>query len=318
MFPGMSNSPSPQHEALHRIFFVRRKLLSRVFPGAGELDEGDVEEIGTDYTAPLEVLVRHGDSALLTELFVGGPGGRCAVVIEAQTSDDKRDARFRWPYYAAFLYTKYQRPVVFAVVTNDIAIARWARRPIEIGPPQWPWMRASPVVFGPDTEPLITDIATAERDIDAAIFSALVHSRSEKIDAILEVLHVALSSVEPKTIAGLVDFIESGLGDTAARTKWRQLMKTSAFTYVSEVRAEAREEARQEARQEAREEAREQLLAREAKVVEQVLDKRGITMTPDDRERIVSCRAMGVIEAWLDHMITVDSVAELFALEPQQ
>ena len=304
MFLRMTTSPSPQHEALHRVFFVRRKLLSRMFPGVGELADDDIEEISPDYNAAPEVLVRHGDSALLTELFVSGTGGRCVVVIEAQTSSDKHGTRFRWPYYAAFLFTKYRRPVVFAVVTNDAAIARSARVPIEIGPPQWPWMSARPTVFGPDTEPVITEVAVAERDIDAAIFSALVHSRSEQINVILEALHVALSSVDPKTIAGLVDFIESGLGDTAARTKWRQLMKTSRFPYVSEVRAEAYEKGYEEACDERH--------AREAKLVEQVLDKRGITMMATDRERIISCRDEASIDAWLDRMITVTTIAELF------
>ena len=293
---------------------MRRKLLSRVFPGAGAPGKDDVEEISTDYNVTPEVLVRHGDSALLTELFVEGPGGRCVVAIEAQTTPDKGGCRFRWPYYAAFLFAKYQLPVVFAVVTNDPAIARDARVPIEIGPSKWPWMEAQPVVFGPDTEPVITDVAVAEKDIDAAVFAALVHGKSGQIDVILEVLHVALASVEPKTITGLVDFIESGLGDTEARKKWRQLMKTSRFPYVSEVRAEAYTEAYTEAYAE----ALEHRLERDAKVVEQVLDKRGIAMTAADRERILSCRDEATIDDWLDRMVTVAAVAELFATESRE
>ena len=81
-------------------------------------------------------------------------------------------------------------------------------------------------------------------------------------------------------------------------------MKTSRFPYVSEVRAEAYEKGYEEACDERH--------AREAKLVEQVLDKRGITMMATDRERIISCRDEASIDAWLDRMITVTTIAELF------
>lgn len=309
MLWGMANSPSPQHEALHRVFAVRRGLLSRVLPEAAELGEGDVNELSTDYNVTPEILVRHGDTALVTELYVHGPGGRCTVAIEAQTSPVDAEVRFRWIYYAAFLLAKYRRPVVFAVTTNDVAIARAARVPIEVGPPHWPMAKFRITAFGPDTEPVITDLATAEKDIDAAVFAALVHGKSDKIDVILKVLHVALASVKPNTITGLIDFIESGLGDTAARLKWRQLMKTSNFPYVSEL---ARENYAK-----GLEQGLERGLERDARRVERVLDQRGIAMTDADRERIVSCRDEATIDNWLDHMVTVATAEELFAAGSQ-
>jgi hypothetical protein len=310
----MAKSPSPQHEALHRVFSVRKGLLSRVLPGTAELAEGDVDELSTDYNVTPEILVRHGDTALVTELYVHGPGGQCTVVIEAQTSDIDAEVRYRWAYYAAFLLAKYQRPVVFAVTTNDVAIARAARVPIQVGPPHWPLAEYQITAFGPDTEPEITDVATAEKNIDAAIFAALVHGKSKRIDVILEVLHVALASVDPKTITGLIDFIEMGLGDTGARLKWRQLMRTSNFPYVSEVRQEGIEMGREEGIEMGREERRE----RDAKRVERVLDQRGIAMTDADRKQIVSCRDEGTLNDWLDRMVTVVTVVELFAGETEE
>lgn len=297
---GMRNAPSPEHEALHRVFLRRRGLLPRVLPGFEELNPHDparLRELSIDYNAPPEVLVRHGDSALLTEFLIDNRGQKCAVLVEAQTSSDPETV-FRWPYYASFVRTKYKCPVALVVVTNDEAIARRARQPIEMGPPSCPWMSGSPKVFGPDSEPVITDLATAEKDIDTAIFSALVHGRSKHIDVILEVLAMALASAEPATVSDLIDFIEGGLGDTPGRAKWRSLMKSSTFPYVSEVRAEAMAEGRAEGR---------------ARDIEQLLDKRGIVMEAADRERILDCRDDQVLDTWLDRVLSVSVVDELFA-----
>jgi hypothetical protein len=103
-------------------------------------------------------------------------------------------------YYASFLAGKYQAAALLAVVTNGAAIARAARRPIETGPGAWPWMRASVTVFGPDTEPVITDAATAAKDVDAAALAALVHGRSAQIGAMLEALHMALSTTDTRAL----------------------------------------------------------------------------------------------------------------------
>jgi hypothetical protein len=295
----MANSPSPEHEALHRIFARRRRLLLRLFPGADRLDPGGVEQISTDYTSPPQVLVRHGDTALRTGLLVDHGGEKCAVALEAQTSPVDKAARLRWVYYASFLAGKYQAAALLAVVTNDAAIARAARRPVEIGPAAWPWMRASVTVFGPDTEPVITDAA---KDLDAAALAALVHGRSARIDAILEALHMALSTTDPKTAAELADFVGSGLGEPGAREKWRQLMTTSTFPYNTEWYRETRAEGRAEGSARSR-----------AEDIAWVLGKRGITMPDADRERIISCRDDETLGRWRERMLTVTEISELFA-----
>lgn len=298
----MANSPSPEHEALHRIFAGRKRLLLKLFPGAVGLDPDAAKPVSTDYTSPPEVLVRHGDSALLTELLVDHGGERCAVALEAQTSPVNRAARLRWLYYASFLAGKYQAAALLAVVTNDIAIARAARLPIEVGPRAWPWLRASVTVFGPDTEPVITDPAAAAEDLDAAALAALVHGRSARIDEILEALHMALSTTDTKTAAELADFVGSGLGEPGAREKWRQLMTTSTFPYNTAWYRETRAEGKAEGSAQGR-----------AEDIAWVLDKRGVVMSAADRERITSCRDDGTLSRWRDRMLTVAAIGELFA-----
>jgi hypothetical protein len=105
---------------------------------------------------------------------------------------------------------------------------------------------------------------------------------------------MALAGVDPTTVSDLIDFIEGGLGDTPGRAKWRLLMKTSTFPYVSEIRAEAMAEGR-------------------ARDIEQLLDKRGITMEAADRERIAECRDDQTLSSWLDRVLSVSAIGELFA-----
>lgn len=109
---------------------------------------------------------------------------------------------------------------------------------------------------------------------------------------------MALAGVDPTTVSDLIDFIEGGLGDTPGRAKWRLLMKTSTFPYVSEIRAEAMAEGRAEGR---------------ARDIEQLLDKRGITMEAADRERIAECRDDQTLSSWLDRVLSVSAIGELFA-----
>jgi hypothetical protein len=106
-------------------------------------------------------------------------------------------------------------------------------------------------------------------------------------------------------------------------------MKTSNFPYVAEVRRENFAKGLErgleqglervaEAEAKTRAEMLAERLERDAKRVERVLDQRGIAMTDADRKQIVSCRDEGTLNDWLDHMVTVATVAELFVGETEE
>ena len=317
--------PSAQHEVLHRIFthdkdlFARtmRQVLGKEVPGPLE-----VSVLSTDYTVVEPVHERHGDSALLAELLVEAPGDRFIIIVESQTEPDP-DAGYRWPFYAAYLHDKYHCPVVLVVVTSKKRTARWARKPIHIGLPGLICMTVHATVLGPDNVAVITDPETARKDLGFAVFSAITHSRSKQIGGILETLAGALAATDKETGSLLAEFTEAGLGeDTMGRTIWRNLMATRTYPYVSELRSQGREEGRQEGRQEGREEGREEgrVEGREegraegrAQDIERLLDKRGIAMTTADRKRIISCRESKTLDLWLDRVLTVSEISELFA-----
>ena len=135
-----------------------------------------------------------------------------------------------------------------------------------------------------------------------AVFSAITHSRSHQIDVILETLAGALSTVDEETGSLLAEFTEAGLGDTKGRSIWRKLMATSTYPFASELRSQGREEGRAKGREEGR-----------AQDIERLLDKRGIAMTPADRERISSCRDGETLDTWLDRVLTISDITGLFA-----
>ena len=156
-------------------------------------------------------------------------------------------------------------------------------------------------VLGPDNVPVVTTTEQASRDVPAAVFSALTHSRGPETRAILEALAVALGTIDTETAAFLAEFIEVGLGDTVGQQIWKVLMATVTYPYVSELRAKGRAEGQAEGR-----------ALGEAAAILRVLDRRGIAVDEDSRQRIESCRDLETLGTWLDRSLTATKASDLF------
>jgi len=302
--------PSPEHEALHRIFQYDSKLFARSLTnilGIPIPEPFDVSVLSIDLTEtrPIE---RRADTVLRVRFMDGNSLGQYILVVESQT-DDEETRRRRWPYYIAFLQDKYACPVVLLVVCSKEETARWAREPIRIGLTGWICMTVTPIVLGPDNLPAVTTAEQASRDVPAAVFSALTHSRGSETRAILEALAVALDTIDTETAAFLAEFTEVGLGDTAGQQIWKVLMATVTYPYVSELRAKGRAEGEVKGRAEG--EAKGRALG-EASAILRVLDRRGIVVDEDSRHRIESCRELEALGTWLDRSLTAMKASDLF------
>ena len=75
-------------------------------------------------------------------------------------------------------------------------------------------------------------------------------------------------------------------------------MATSTYPFVSQLRSQGREEGLAEGR---------------AQDIARLLDKRGIAMTQAERDRITSCREGKTLETWLDRLLTISDINQLFA-----
>lgn len=286
-------SVTPEHEARHRVFRFDPALYSRAVERALGIKLAappELSELNVDLseTRPVE---RRADTMLRAE-FPSGEAGP-VLIVESQTAENKTRRR-RWPYYIAFVQDKYECEVLLLVVCSSEATARWARVPIEIGEPGAICMTVTPLVLGPDNLPAVTTAVEAAQDLPFAVLSALVHSEGSEKDAILESLASALQMIDVETAADLAEFTEVGLGRTEAGKKWRAIMATETYEFISETRAKARGEG-------------------EAKALLRNLKNRGIAVDPHSLDRIKSCTDIDTLDTWLDRSLTITTIDDLFS-----
>lgn len=135
-----------------------------------------------------------------------------------------------------------------------------------------------------------------------AAFSALAHARSPHNRAILEALDQALQQADGKTADYFYDFLEVNLGNTPAGEKWKEIM--SFVTYFPG-RGTVRETAYLEGKVEDR-----------ASLILRVLEKHGIHVSEDARERITSCTDLDTLSVWFDRALTATAAEDLFTETP--
>jgi len=143
-------------------------------------------------------------------------------------------------------------------------------------------------------------------DVGLAVLAAIMHSRSGRINDILEALAEALDTIDTSTASVLAELTEAGLADTDGWPIWRALMATTTYPYVSHLRSQGTEEGRQEGLEEGRQEGR-------AEAVVQFLEARRIEIPDADRERIMACRDNDTLTAWLGRAAVITEIGELFA-----
>lgn len=289
---------------MHRIFQERPEILAPVFGvlGVPLSAKATVDAVTTDVTEarPLE---RRVD----TVLRIGPSDGEdFLLAVEAQ-SGKAEGKEWSWAYYIGYLQAKYALPVLLLVVCQDRATAKWAAGPFDCGARGWTALRTYPLVAGPDNLPVITDARTAAKNLPLAVLSALAHARSRDGDAILEAISRALQELletDPATAKYFFDFLEVTLGKTPAGEKWKAIMST--FVSYFPGRGTVRETAYLEGKVEDR-----------ASMILRALDKRGIPVPDDTRERITSCTDLDTLTLWFDRSLTATVVEDLFAEDAQ-
>jgi hypothetical protein len=282
------------HEAMHRIFHHDKELLEHTFrtlgldipaPDTVSVISGDVTEI-----RPLE---RRIDTLLQCET---AEGETYLVLVEAQRKRDP-DKQYSWMYYLAYLADKYRLPVLLLVVCHDNGVAKWAAQPVKRGAGSWAALTLRPLVVGPHNVPMIVDEETARHDVLLTVFSVLTHANDSGVDAILRALASALKTIDDKSKAyDLAELTGIGLEDTPAGPIWRQMMARDPF-YRSAFSRQLRDEGRAEGR---------------AESVLQVLDKRGIALTLDQRAQVEGCTDLALLDGWFDRAFTATVAAEVF------
>ena len=289
------------HEATHRLFQEHPEALTLVFESLGipppaKSDFGSITPDATEIR-PME---RRVDTVLK---FEPAMGESFLLAIESQTKKDPDKAK-SWAYYVAHLSAKYDMPVLLVAVCRDRSTAKWAAGPFECAVGPWSTQVTRPFVLGPGIVPVINDESTVAQQPALAVLSAIVHSDDRRAPAILETLARGLLSFDPDTTAYWFEVTEVGLENTPAKEKWRELMSNVITHFPGH--GTLFEERYLEGKTEDR-----------ASLILRVLEKHGIDVPDDIRERITSCTDLDTLTLWFDRSLTASTAEDLFVESPE-
>ncbi len=290
---------SSRHEAAHRIFQERPELLAPVFR---ILDVPLPKEAAVEVLTPDATEIRPLERRVDSVLRVDPPdGGGFLLAIEAQGRRDPAKA-VSWAYYLSFLAAKHERSALLLVVCQDKTTADWAAGPFKLGVDDWTALSVHPLVLGPGNVPVILDADEAAQDLTLATFSALTHGRDPNAPAILKALARAMGTADPESVSYYSELLEIGLGETPARDIWRNEMRVGTYfpgrgTLIEETFLEGKAQGQTEER---------------ALAVLRVLEKRGISIPAEARDRITDCAYLNTLDRWFDRAFTVSTADELF------
>ncbi|MFF7799729.1 RpnC/YadD family protein [Streptomyces olivaceus] len=295
------------HETSHRIFQDHPEVLAPIFEALGlpPPAKADIVPLTPDATEfkPLE---RRVDTVLRVEPSEGESPFLLAVEAQTRKAPDKG---VNWAYYVAYLRAKFDLPVLLVAVCRSRKTARWAAGPFECKVGPWSSQITRPFVLGPDSVPEITDETLVAEQPALATFSAIVHSESRGIDAILNLLAHGMRSFDVATAKYWSEMLEVGLANTPARDRWRELEKVVISYFPG--RGTVFEEAYYDG--EAKGKA-----AGKAEGVLRVLEVRGLAVSDDARTRVSDCTDLDRLDGWLDRAGTVQRAEELFEGMPDE
>ncbi|MFF5895244.1 hypothetical protein ACFY8O_04855 [Streptomyces argenteolus] len=254
----------------------------------------------------------HVPSGLRTPDPVGPPGFEILLrvapaegdgyVLVLETAGTRSPARRSyWRSRLAHLLAAYRMPPVLLIVCPDEVTARWAERPLVLGPPHWAALTFHPLVLGPHNVPAVADPTQAARDIPLAALSAMTHGTGPEAEAVLASLAEALrgaGGAEEKDLATVFGELTAlGLGTGTAARAWQGMAPTgtspcrakSLGGHCADTRAEDW-----------------------ARSVLTVLERRGIAVTDELRDRVCGCIDMALLGRWTVRALSATTADDLF------
>jgi hypothetical protein len=296
-------SASYRHEGLVELFRKRPELAPELLRDAlgvelptyaeARIESADFSELHpATYRADLVVLLA-GEKPVL------------AIVVEVQLGKETAK-RFTWPVYATSARARFRCPACVLVFTADEAVARWAARPIAVGPGSVFEVQ----VVGPGAVPVVREVEQARQAPELAVLSATAHGRDERLGAeVAFAATVASAGLDAERAALYWDMVLASLND-ATRAALEEIMSSGHYQYQSDFAkkyyAEGKAEGKAERKAEGKAEGK-------AEDVLRVLAARRIAVTDEQKQRILRCTDPTVLERWLERAATLDSAADVLA-----
>jgi hypothetical protein len=292
------SSPSLIHEGV--IALVRDQpafaasLLRDLFDvKVPPFDEARLTEAALNELLPVEY---HADAVVLFDVIYEKSKPVFGTIFEVQLERKERKL-YTWPLYALAARARYECPFVVTAVTPDPAIARWARRPIDLGN----GMLFHVHVIGPKEIPAITDPDEASREPQLAVLSAVAHGGGD-VHTAVSVARTAVTAVSqlPEEQRLLYSaLIERALSIAARKAL---AMEPHIEKYLSDAQREFYNRGKTEGKAEG-----------EAKALLMILTRRGLALSDEQRNQIGACTDVAILDRWLERAFSVLSVDELFA-----
>jgi hypothetical protein len=281
--------PSLKHESLLQLFRNRPELAPELLREALQLElpaytEARVESADFSQLAPTEY---HADLVVL--LVDDAPV--LGIVVEVQLAQKPRK-RFTWPLYLTALRAKLECDACVFVIAPNMEVARWAAEPIRLGFSS----TILPLVVGPAGIPIVTDPQRAIRAPELGVLSAMAHGHDDVETAVKIALAAAagLRSVAEDRVVLYSDLIEAALSEAARKAFF---MLPEGYEFQSKTVRESFLKGR---------------ASEKAADVLDVLDARGLTVSSEQRERVLNCTDLDVLKTWLRRAATVANTDALF------
>ncbi len=287
--------PKITHEALVTILRNALTLLVELLWPERQISARSIHIAHDDFVDVNLAEYRADDVVLLGE----DPAAPEAVLVrEAQTAIQATKRR-TWPLYVAGVHARHGCSVDIVVLTLDRDVAAWAGRPITVGLLRGA-MTITPTVIGPDQIPRITDPEVARRSPEMAVLSALAHGGEAEAESIALAALEAMRDLDNTREIFYVDLVLHHLGP-AARALLEKLMSATNYEFQSEFARKYFSQGKAEGKVEG-----------EATLLLRIIDRRGISVSAHDRERVRTCTDLAQIEAWADRALVATTRDQIF------
>jgi len=247
--------PSFDHEILVDLFRENAVLAAELLRSCAgididhtRVDHGSIDlsqVVSTEYRADNVAILRGSDGRPVT-----------GVIVEVQLREDS-DKLQSWPVYVAALRARLGCPAMLLVIAPEPAIARWARRPIDLGHPGF---CLTPLVISFANVPRVRDPTAASNLPELAMLSVMAHPELEIAQAAIH----AISGLPADRERLYLDIIMKALPATARQIVEAQMIKGYQYQsdfarkYYGQGITEGLEKGRQEGHEEGRQEGREE------------------------------------------------------------
>jgi hypothetical protein len=289
--------PSSLHEGIVALLRRRPELLMTLLRTIADvelprgrvcIESGDLPElVPTEYRADLVLLLKRGKRTTL------------AIIIEVQLQRSTVK-RFSWPVYATNLRARHGCDVCLLVVAPEPKVARWAAKPIVLGPGN----TFVPYVLGGDAIPRIETIASARKSPELSVLSAIAHGKSRHGTKIATAALGAALSLDDELALLYSDLIMASVSEAAKRSL--EALMSNGYVYQSDFAIKHQAIGRElgVAQGEAK---------GKADAVLAFLAARGLSVSESVKERIHQSQDLAELDRWVQAAATIRQADELFA-----